>query len=170
MITKPLPGEYQPYQEKYMLYVGDQDVVQLLKDQQQASYELFTTLAPGKEDYAYAPGKWTVKEVLAHMIDTERIFAYRLLCLSRGEQQPLPGFDQDEYAANAFADKRAMKDLAEEFKLVRTTSLYLVNHLTPEQLLKTGTVNGYLYKVNIFPYLIAGHEEHHLTILKERYL
>jgi uncharacterized damage-inducible protein DinB len=170
MIPKPLPGEYLPWQEGYVRHVGDQDVVQLLKDQQDISYQLFTTLPAGKEDYAYAEGKWTIKQVLAHMIDTERIFAYRLLCLSRGEKQPLPGFEQDDYIKYAFVENRAIKDMAEEFKLVRSTTLYLVENLTSQQLGMTGTVIGHTFKVSFFPYVIAGHEGHHLTILKERYL
>ena len=119
--------------------------------------------------YAYAEGKWTVKQVLGHMADTERVFAYRALCFSR-ESIALPGFDQDVYMQKATFNSRSMEDLACEFKCVRESSLYLLNAMTEEQSLQKGTASGNPLSVRALAYMMAGHEMHHLKILKERYL
>ena len=170
MITKPQPGEFLPYQEVYINHVGDSPIPELLADLKDSAYAFYTAIPEEKGSYAYAPGKWTIKEVLGHIIDTERIFAYRLLCFVRGEKQGLPGFEQDDYVVTSQANSRTIKDLAEEMKAVRTANYYLVRNLTEEQGKIMGISNGNPISVRTLAYMMAGHEMHHLNILKERYL
>jgi len=170
MITKPEPGEYSAFNATYVNMVGDQNVVDLLIESKKNTHVLFSNIPGHKEEYAYEEGKWTVKEVVAHMIDTERVFAYRLLAISRGEKQPLPGFEQDDYAKFSYANDRVLDELANEFRAVREATLYLVRTLKEQQLSMTGTASNNPVSVRALVYMIAGHEQHHLRILKERYL
>ncbi len=170
MISKPQPGEFQPYQGDYINYVGNAEVPAILEELRDSTYAFFTAIPEEKADYAYAPGKWTIKETLGHMIDSERVFAYRLLCFARGEQQGLPGFEQDDYVLNSFANDRTLQDLADEFRVVRQSSIYLLRHLKPEKESFIGISNGHPLSVRSIAYMIPGHELHHLRILKERYL
>jgi uncharacterized damage-inducible protein DinB len=170
MISKPAPGEYVDYQKVYIDHVGDAAVPEIMETLQESTYALFSGIPEEKGTYAYAPGKWTIKEVLGHMIDTERVFAFRLMCFARGEQQGLPGFEQDDYVANSFANDRTLQDLANEFKAVREASLYLVRNLKKEQETMTGTSNGKTVSVRTLAYLIPGHELHHIKVFQEKYL
>jgi uncharacterized damage-inducible protein DinB len=170
MITKPESGEYSTFNATYVNMVGDQDVLKLLIQSKKNTHAMFSNIPVHKEEYAYAEGKWTIKEVVAHMIDTERIFAYRLLAIARGEKQPLPGFEQDDYAKLSFANKRVLDDLADEFRTVRETTIYLVQNLNGQQLTTIGTASNCPISVRALIYMIAGHEQYHLRILKERYL
>ncbi|OKS88691.1 hypothetical protein RG47T_4169 [Mucilaginibacter polytrichastri] len=146
------------------------DIVKLLDKLKDSTYEFLIQIPRGKASFAYAEGKWTVKQVLGHMIDSERIFAYRLLCFSRQEQKELPSFNQEEYVAAFDYESRSLKSLADEFKATREANMYLFNSLTPEQFTLTGSANGYFMTVNGLLYIIAGHELHHLGILRDRYL
>lgn len=168
--TRPQPGEYVDYQLNYIKQVGDAPVQQVLLELIYKGYSFYTSIPEEKGDYAYAPGKWTVREVLGHIIDTERIFAYRLLAFIRGEQQGLPGFNQDDYVKQSDAAARSIQDLAEELKAVRTANYYLVRNLTEEQGAIKGTSSGNPIAVRTILYIMAGHELHHMQILKERYL
>lgn len=171
MIVKPQPGAYPPFAEGYVkLAIGFNDVIDALSTQQQKIAQLFTELYAAKGNYSYAEGKWTLKDVLQHMIDTERIFSYRALCVARGEQQTLPGFDQDEYALASGANLREMTDLLEEYKMVRSASIWLLRSFTTEQAGRVGTANGSPVSANGLAYMIVGHELHHINILKERYV
>jgi len=169
MMTKPQPSEYAAPHAGYVQLIGDEDVFAVLNAQQQISYDLFIGLSEEQANYAYAEGKWNFKQVAGHMIDTERVFSYRLLCFSR-EYQELPGFDQDVYVDNSTFNNQSIQDLAEEFKLLRTANLYMIKALTATQLTKNGIASGYPVSVKALVYMIAGHERHHLNILKERYL
>nr|WP_294943523.1 DinB family protein [uncultured Mucilaginibacter sp.] len=170
MIPRPQPNQYPIFAGTYVNMVPEgADVMQLLTDSLTATYELFTALPEEKALYAYAEGKWTIKEVLGHMIDTERIFAFRAFCFSR-ERITLPGFDQDIYVDNTDYNSRNLKDLAEEFKTTRKSNLYVFRNLTEEQLNRSGTASGSHVTVAALLYMAAGHELHHLRILKERYL
>lgn len=170
MISKPQPGEFLTYQEVYINCVGDAEVPAVLEELKDSTYAFFTSIPEEKASYAYAPGKWTIKETLGHMIDTERIFAYRLLCFARGEQQVLPGFEQDDYVPNSFANDRTLQDLANEFRVVRESSMYLLRNLKKDQETIIGKASNYTISVRSLAYMIPGHELHHLRILKERYL
>lgn len=168
--TKPQPGEYVEYQMNYIKQVGDAPVQQVLMDLIEKGFAFYTSIPEEKGAHAYAPGKWTIKEVLGHIIDTERIFAYRLLAFIRGEKQGLPGFEQDDYVKLSDANSRSIQDLAEELKTVRIASYYLVHNLTEEQGAIMGTSSGNPISVRTILYIMAGHELHHMQILKEKYL
>jgi hypothetical protein len=122
-----------------------------------------------KGDFAYAPGKWTICQLLQHAIDTERIFAYRALCIARGETQPLPGFDENEYARMAGTGKRTPAKLKEEFLTVRQSTLQLFGGFDDAALARCGTANGNPISVHALAYIIVGHWRHHAGILRERY-
>lgn len=170
MTARPQPDEYQPYAETYVSQVPhDKDVLTVLAESLKNTYELFIGIDSEKAMYAYAPNKWTIKEVLGHMIDTERVFAFRAFCFSR-EDAVLPGFDQDVYVNNTDYNSRSIQDLAEEFRVTRLSNLYMFKSLTDAQLTKRGTANGFAVSVRALLFCAAGHELHHLKILKELYL
>ena len=169
MIQRPQPDEYPAFAARYVNLVSDEPILHLLENLQQSTYNLLVSITADKANYAYAESKWTVKQVLGHMADTERIFAYRALAFSR-EAIELPGFDQDIYMAKATFNSRSLQDIAGEFKTVRQSSLYLLRSITDDQYMQKGIASGYPVSVRGLAYMIAGHELHHLMILKERYL
>ncbi|HVW96349.1 MAG TPA: DinB family protein [Mucilaginibacter sp.] len=169
MINRPNAGEYSDYAGRYVNLVGNDPILGILEKQKEESYRLFSRLDEIKAAYAYAEGKWTIKQVVGHMADTERVFAYRALVFSR-ESIVLPGFDQDVYMQDTTFNNRTIEDLAAELKVVREASIYLFKSLTDEQSAKTGIASGSTFSVRAYAYMIAGHERHHLNILKERYL
>lgn len=168
MITKPKPGNYSPFAAGYVGLVGDNDVINMLEQQMDISYKLFSNLTNEQALYAYAPDKWTVKQALGHMIDTERTFAYRALVFSRNHIE-LPGFDQDIYVNNTDFNSQDIKDLAEEFRALRQANLYMVKAFSDEQLNRAGIASNHPFTVAAFVYMLAGHERHHLNLFKERY-
>ena len=168
MISRPQPNEYPAYAAGYVNLVGEGPILELLKQQQQSTYNLFMGLKD-KENYAYADGKWTIKELLGHLIDTERVFSYRAFTFSR-ESVELPGFDQDIYVNSSTYITRSLDDLANEFKAVREASLYLFSSITDGQSTQKGIANGNPVSVRALAYMTAGHELHHIKIVKEKYL
>jgi uncharacterized damage-inducible protein DinB len=169
MIHKPQPDEFVPYYNTYISKVPDGDVIGFLEQTKDSTYELFNNLSDEKANYAYAEGKWTLKEALGHIIDTERVFAFRAYCFSR-EFTQLPSFDQDIFVANSTFNERSIQDLASEFKAVRESNLYFIKALTDDQLNRKGTASGNPGTVRAWVYMIAGHELHHVNIVKQRYL
>ena len=155
---------------RYIEQAPQKDVVKSINKQGKEFIKLIKSIPSDKYEYAYDKGKWTLKEVLQHIIDAERIFAYRALCIARKEAQSLPGFDENDYAANSRANSREWDDLAEEFKLVRKTSLYLFRSFDNEQLETNGLSNGNPIYVLALGFIIPGHCQHHARIIKERYL
>lgn len=123
-----------------------------------------------KADYAYAPGKWTIKEMIGHIIDTERIFAYRILSFARNEQAALPGFDENQYVEIAHFKDRSLFSFSEEFALLRKANLYLIKSLNEDELNRTGIASGRSISVRAMLYTLAGHVIHHENVIKERYL
>lgn len=168
MISKPAPNEYSQLAAGYVGRVPDAHVVELLEQLMESSYKLFSNLTDVQAAYSYAPGKWTVKQVLGHMIDTERTFAYRALVFSRNYIE-LPGFDQDIYVNNTDFNSRSIQDLAAEFKATRLSNIYMIKGFSEEQLLRTGIASGHLFSVRAFIYMLAGHELYHLDTFKENY-
>jgi len=159
--------EKQDFTAGYMGLVND-DVLAVL-DEQIAGYPALLMSLDEKAEYAYAAGKWTVKQVAQHTIDTERILTYRLLCFVRNEKQGLPGFEQDDYMeATDFAGRR-LPDLAEEFRVLRTANMFLFNSLSDADLDKNGTSSGKVRSGRALLFTLAGHVEHHRKILTERY-
>lgn len=170
MISLPQPDEYAPFYAGYVVKASEGDVLQTLTRLKDSTYLFFTGIPTEKENYAYTEGKWTVKQLLNHMIDAERIFAYRILCFLRGDETALPGFDENVYVENTDLSSRSLHDLAAEFKAVREANLFLFSSVTPEQSLFKGIASGKPVSVRALLYITAGHELHHIDILRERYL
>ena len=170
-MNAPQPGDYAPFAESYVkLAAVYPDVIALLKNLKDSTYETFTALSEEQGHYAYAEDKWTIKEMLGHMIDTERVFSYRLYCISRGDKTPLPGFEQNDYVANNNFNSRTLKNIADEFKALRESNLYFINNLTDNQLTERGTASNHPVTANALLYMMAGHELYHLNLLRDRYL
>jgi hypothetical protein len=170
MTNKPGPEEYVPFYNTYISKVGSGDIIKILEEQMESTYQLAKSIAADKEEYAYAPDKWTIKQVWGHMADTERVMAYRLLRFARNDSLELQGFDQDDYMTNSRFNDRTLGDLAEEFKALRKANMYLLKNLNAEEKQRGGLANGNYVTVNALLYIIAGHEHHHIQIVKERYL
>jgi uncharacterized damage-inducible protein DinB len=170
-IEKPGEGEYAPYAIMYIgLLPDDGLVLKYLEDNLKATTDLILSLPEEKLVYRYAEGKWTVKEILAHVVDDERIYAYRSLRFARNDQTELPGFEQDDYAAHSGANERDVKDILNEFATVRRATISLFEGLDGEALMRVGRADGKIMSVRAAAYHIAGHELRHVNIIKERYL
>ena len=167
---KPKDGDYAPYYNSYIDFYEDENILQVLEDQVKSSELFFKNVTEEQENYSYAKDKWTVKEVLGHMIDVERIMAYRALSFARGEKQSLPGFEQDNYVAETDFTKRTLNDLFGEFKAVRISNIILFKSFDEEVLNRRGNASSVDITVLALIYIIAGHERHHIQILKERYM
>ena len=166
MTGRPEESEYTPFASGYVNGVEGAGLVPALTSQ----LNDFVTLAASLDgSYRYASGKWTVNELVGHVNDTERIFAYRTLCVGRGDQTPFPGFEQDDYIAGADFNTRTLADLVEEFRLIRESSLCLVRQMPDRAWLRRGTVAGYSVTVRGLAWTLAGHERHHYRILREKY-
>ena len=133
MSNQPKPEEYSPFHNDYISKIGNVDIVAMLSELKDSTYNFLSAVPAAKADYAYAEGKWTIKEVIGHMIDAERTFAYRILAFSRGQKE-LPGFDEDEYVAKSTFNSRIITDLIEEFRSIREANLFLFRSLNPQQL------------------------------------
>jgi hypothetical protein len=169
-IERPQPGEYAPYYARYIERVPPGDILTILRDQLEDTRELLRRVPGSRADHAYAPGKWTIKEVVGHIADAERVFAYRALRIARGDTTPLPGFDENAYVpAGRFGD-RPLGQLAEELAAVRTATVALLNGLPAGAWERTGTASDTTVSVRALAAIIAGHELHHRAILEERYL
>lgn len=163
--------EFAPYFEKYIQLVEKEvSVVNNLKSSQKEFDVILKNISTEKQNFSYAEGKWTLKELIQHIIDTERIFCYRALCFARNDATSLPGFDQDIFVKNGNANQLDFKKLLKEMNVVRTATIYLFNSFSDESLLRVGTASGNKISVRALGYLSSGHQLHHLNIIKERYL
>ena len=169
-MRRPLIQEYTSYHAQYIENVPGGDPLHALERQVEEALQLLASLPEERGGFRYAPGKWSLKEVFGHVIDTERIFTTRCLAFARGEEQALPGFDQDAYVARAGFDRRSLASLGEELRAVRSASLTLFRSLGEEEWSRTGVACGNRLTVRVFPWLAAGHERHHLQVLRQRYL
>jgi hypothetical protein len=169
-MARPRSDEHVPYYGKYIALVPDDDltIAQHLADQHHETVDALRK-ARAKGDHAYAPGKWTVKEVVGHLCDAERIFAYRALRFARGDATELPGFDENGYVERSNFKSRTMEDLLEELWAVRAATLSLAKYLPESAMSNLGSANGSPVTVRALFWIIAGHELHHLGILRERY-
>lgn len=166
---RPLTTSYPPFAAAYISLVPEDDIKFVLQDSIPLMEQFLDTIPEEKADYAYAPGKWTVKEVLQHTIDTERVFAYRAMCFARGETQPLPGFDQDLYAMNVDVSDRSLESLKEEMSLIRVSTALLFEYLGERDLLRQGIASNHAITPLSLGYMIAGHWRHHEQLFRERY-
>lgn len=170
-IEKPGEGEYAPYAIRYIgLLPDDGLVLRHMEENLKATSEFILSLPEERLAHRYAEGKWTIKEILVHVSDDERIYAYRALRFARGDKTELPGFEQDDYAARSGANGRGIADILEEFATVRRATISLFKGLDREALLRTGVADGKVMSVRAAAYHIAGHELRHVNIIKERYL
>jgi uncharacterized damage-inducible protein DinB len=164
-------GTVAPFYQRYLNLVPDDGNLLIhLEDIFSDTEELITSLSEEQMKFRYAPGKWTIKDMLVHLSDSERIFVYRALRFSRGDETPLPGFEESEYAKYAGANERDKEDIMREYSLVRESSIAFIESLSDEALNRKGLANGYPVSVRLLTNLIYGHHKHHLNILRERYL
>ncbi len=169
-MNRPEKGEYAEYYERYISLVEENDIVAVLENQQTELLEFFKKITEEKSLFAYAEGKWSIKEVIGHLTDGERIFAYRALRISRADKTPIEGFEQDGYIENSNFDNTPLSELIDELLLSRKANLILFKNLTDEAWLQTGTASDSPVSVRAIAYIMAGHISHHLKILNERYL
>lgn len=168
-IPPPLPEEIAPFQVPYVAAVSGHDPLTLLGRQPERLASTLTGLSDERAMHRYAPGKWSVKEVVGHLADAERIFAYRMLRIWRGDATPLPGFDENTYVEAAGFDRRPIRALVEDFSAVRTASERLFGAIEEPEWAFRGVVNGRETSLSALAYVTVGHVEHHLRILGERY-
>lgn len=168
-MPKPDYSRIPVYFHRYVSQVKEFDLLKALDSQTKTFTRLLKKIKPETANYRYARGKWSIKEMLLHITDTERIFAYRALCIARGETAPLPGFDENIYADNSKASKRDWKDLVDEFIAVRASSRYLLASFDKKQFDAAGISSGQPVYVLGLCYVLVGHIEHHMQVLHERY-
>ncbi|WP_027379729.1 DinB family protein [Chryseobacterium daeguense] len=163
-------SDFQKYIQRYLDLIPAGDWLAELTHSGEKTAGIYSNLTEEQSMFAYAEGKWTLKELLLHLSDTERVFQYRILAFSRGDQNELPGFDEELYAANSFANERSLSSLLEEYKWVRKSSQILLQTMHPSALKNIGTANGNKIAVETIGKLIVGHNIHHLNVIEERYL
>ena len=168
-MKRPEPTEYAEFYANYVSKVPGNDVLSVLESQRLQMLQLFAGRSERDGSFRYAPGKWTVKEVLGHITDTERIFAYRALRIARGDRTPLPGFEQDDFVKNGGFSERTLVGLAEEFALVRGASLALFRSFPEEAWARRGVASQKEVTTRALAFITAGHQMHHRIILEERY-
>ena len=170
-IQKPGEGEFNPYAIMYIKLLPDDDLVlKHLKQSFKIVQSFILSLPEEKLTYRYAEKKWTIKEILVHIMDDERIFAYRALRIARNDKTPLPGFEQEDYVPYSRANERSLACIFKEFKTIRNATISLFSNLKKEDFLRTGIANNHPVSVRALAYHIAGHELHHINVIKERYL
>lgn len=167
---KPSHSEFNEYFKRYVDLVPTENLLTELKENHIETQKILSSIDEELATYKYEKDKWTIKDLFVHLMDCERIFNYRALCLSRGEKQELPGFDQDEYALNVDTTKMKIVDIAKEFQLVRNSTIMLYNNFDEKVLSNKGVVGGGKLNVNAIGFIICGHEIHHINVLKEKYL
>ena len=161
---------YPEYYETYLSKVEEPDLLMALLKNKMETIDLYRSVSPDKEDYQYEEGKWSIKEVLQHIMDTERVMSYRALRFCRGDQTELQGFDQDVFAREYHLDNINLDQMIEEFTSIRNSTILFYRHLVDKQLAYRGVASGWPMTVNVLLHVVVGHAEHHNRILKERYL
>jgi hypothetical protein len=168
MNERPTDSEYAPYYERYVSLV-DGNVLAVLEEQKGVLRRLAESIPPERESYRYAEGKWSIREVIGHMIDGERVFGYRSFCISRGDQTPLPGFDENRYIADSDYNNRSLHDLVDELIAARDLNLRTFHALSEEAWSRLGIASGHPVSVRALAYITAGHLKHHVKVLASRY-
>ena len=169
-MKRPEKNEYAGFYETYVSLVFETDIILALKNQHEDLVDIFSEITEEKGLFAYAEGKWTIKELLGHLIDGERVFAYRALRIARGDQTPLAGFDQDPYVENGNFNSSKLADLIEELLQLRSANILMFNNLTPNSWDNFGTASENKVTTRALAYIMVGHIQHHLNILREKYL
>lgn len=168
-MERPEKSEYDAYYERYVSKVANGDIVATLERQPSELKDLFSNVEEDRGTFAYDEGKWSLKESLSHLIDGERIFAYRMLRISRADETPIEGFEQDGYIEHSNANNRTFAELLDEFELLRKANLLLINNLSEDASKRLGTASGFGISVRGLAYIMAGHVRHHQAIFKEKY-
>jgi len=168
MIDRPEESEFHPFYKEYISLVKG-DVLVALEAQPKELTELARSVSPDQETFRYDPGKWTVREVLGHVTDGERVFGHRAFCIGRGEKASLPGFDENSYVAEGHFDERPLADLVGDFSILRESNLRMLRSLGPRGFERVGTANGNPVSVRAIAFIMAGHVLHHLGVLRSRY-
>lgn len=170
MIAPPLPQEHNPAFARYIARVGgEEDILEALDRQTREVSAVFAPLDEARALHRYAPEKWSVREVLGHMTDTERVMGYRAMAIARGERQPLPGFDENEYMAEAPYGNRPLRETLQQFAHLRESHVLMFRQLAPADWLRAGTTGGHPTSVRALAWVLVGHVRHHLAVLAERY-
>lgn len=163
-------GDYNPFYQTYIDTLGDVELMDMHQRQLQNFPEFIESIPDSKLNYAYGEGKWTIAEVIIHIIDTERVFQYRALRFSRGDMTPLPGFEQDDYVPNSNAHRRSKESIIEEYKAVRKSTISLFANFDRQTLRIKGVASNSEMSVAALGFIISGHQKHHRNIIRERYL
>jgi uncharacterized damage-inducible protein DinB len=169
-VARPRSSEYAPFYAGYVAGVPDGDLIALLEQQATETVALLGAISDDKAQHRYAPGKWSIREVLGHITDAERVFTYRALTFARADAGPLPSFDENAWAAASSAGRRTMKQLLAEYRAVRAATVALFGTFTEEEFARSGVASKNPVTVRALAYIVAGHERHHIRILRERYL
>lgn len=169
-MERPAQKEYAEYYHRYVDRVPDGDIIEILEDQCVEMEGLLAGVSPEKANYRYAAGKWSIKEVIGHVNDVDRVFAYRMLAFARGDTSPIPGMEQDDWVAAANFGDRSLSDLVSEFAAIRRSLVALCASLDGRALARQGTASGVEFTARSIPWILAGHVRHHLEVIRERYL
>jgi hypothetical protein len=169
-LSRPDPSEYGAYYGRYISLVPDGPIVERLRDQIAETLALLRSLPEARGDHRYAPGKWSIKEMVGHIADSERVFSYRALRIGRGDETPLPGFEQNDYVNAGGFGARTLRHLVDELETVRRGTVLLLEGFDDAAMVRRGTASGFPVSVRALAYILAGHELHHRNVLKERYL
>ncbi|HBB98106.1 MAG TPA: hypothetical protein DC054_22205 [Blastocatellia bacterium] len=169
-MNRPNEFEYAPDFQGYVDQVSENDIMAVLRGELDELDVLLAHVAPDKETFAYADGKWTIRQMIGHLIDGERVFGYRALCIARGEKQNLPGFDQNDYMLTAPYKHIELEDLLSELRLARLSNIAMLRSLDEEAWNRVGTANGNEITVRALAFIMGGHVRHHMNVLRERYL
>jgi uncharacterized damage-inducible protein DinB len=168
-MQRPTDAEYAPFYAPYVALVPETDILPVLEQQIEEIRRLAAAVPSPRETYRYAEGKWSIRQVLGHLVDGERVFGYRAFCISRGEQAPLPSFDENQYVSASRFDATPLLELADELALVRRSNLVVLRRLEEARWARAGIASGKPVSVRALAWVMAGHPRHHLGILKERY-
>jgi len=168
--TKPDASEYAEYYGRYIKLVPEGNILNILETQIDETLQLVENLNDHQANFRYGDGKWSIKEMVGHISDTERVFSFRGLCFGRNDKTPLPSFEQNGYVENGDFDSRSLLDLTDEFRAIRKATLVLFKSFAESVWMRRGTASGFEFTVRAVAYIISGHELHHRYILKERYL
>jgi hypothetical protein len=169
-MNRPVETEYATYYQSYVNQVTENDIIAVLRSELDDLDVLLDRVPAEKETYAYEPGKWTIRQVVGHLIDGERVFGYRAFCIARGEKQNLPGFEQDDYLQTAPYNNIDLEDLLSEMRLVRQSNIAMFRTLDEEAWSRIGIANNNEVSVRAIAFIMAGHVRHHMNVLRERYL
>lgn len=170
MLTRPEQTEYVSYYQQYIDKVPDGAILDTLERQVAHTLELLSGIDDKKANHRYASDKWSIKQLVGHVVDIERIFCYRALTFARNDKTPLPSFEQDDYVAGSNYDDQTLAVIADQLRVTRSATLAMFRSFDDETWLRTGVASGFEFSVQAIPYILAGHEIHHIGVLKERYL